>query len=849
MPVDSTVRLQAIVPGTVGIGTAGREPVTFGVPLPRGFCSDVRRFAVFEAAELPTQVEALERWPDESLRWVLVDTQVATPNSFALHVGVATPPVPRPISVSRQSTQLSIDTGSIQCVFDPGPLLFTIAGGEDRGAQTVRVTALGADAEVLPVTFGAAVVDCLGPVRTTVLAHGYAGPQQEPSLAFVARIDFFTGTSSVRLVFTVRNDAAAQHAGGFWELGDRGSVLFRDLSIVIEHEDRATVAACRPAAGESAVTGSAIELYQDSSGGPQWQSRNHVNRDGIVPLSFRGFQLTTDNVQTKGLRAQPVIWTADAAGTPLVAATVRDFWQNFPKAVEASETGMTLRLFPRRFADRHELQGGEQKTHLVGLDFRPSESPPLLDWIINPAVVSCAPEWYAHCAAVPYLTAAAEDPHGNYLRFVQAAIEGPDAFVAKREIVDEYGWRNFGDMYADHESVRSSEPLISHYNNQYDAIAGLAIQFMRWTDDRWWTAMQQLAAHVVDIDIYHTTRDRAAYNGGLFWHTFHYLDAGRSTHRAFPRAHGVWGGGPSAEHDYSTGLMLQYYLTGDRRVREAVITLAEWVIAMDAGSLGRFRWLSRAQTGMATSTGLETYHGPGRGAGNSINTLLNAYRLTLDRKFLATAETFIRRCIHPDDDLAARELTNVELRWSYTVFLQSLGKYLDEKALRSELDEHYEYAQGSLLHYARWMLEHEYPYLDRPEILEFPTETWAAQDMRKCDVLNIASRHVADDERGLFAERAAFFFDASLRWLNEMPTRTLTRPLVLLLSYGYAHVAFRTPGKVEPMPRVASGRDFGQPTRFAPQKVIAIRRAKMIAIGAAAAALGAAVWAVATFVS
>ena len=35
----------------------------------------------------------------------------------------------------------------------------------------------------------------------------------------------------------------------------------------------------------------------------------------------------------------------------------------------------------------------------------------------------------------------------------------------------------------------------------------------------------ELAQHVVDIDVYHTTKDKSAYNGGLFWHTYHYGDA------------------------------------------------------------------------------------------------------------------------------------------------------------------------------------------------------------------------------------------------------------------------------------------------------------------------------------
>ena len=122
----------------------------------------------------------------------------------------------------------------------------------------------------------------------------------------------------------------------------------------------------------------------------------------------------------------------------------------------------------------------------------------------------------------------------------------------------------------DHEAVyhTGAEPLVSHYNNQYDAVAGFAMPVpahrrralvaAAWTSSR---------AHVIDIDIYHTTRDKAAYNGGLFWHTYHYVDAGTATHRTYPRAsRRVGGGGPSNEHNYTTGLMLHYFLTGDPRI-------------------------------------------------------------------------------------------------------------------------------------------------------------------------------------------------------------------------------------------------------------------------------------------
>jgi hypothetical protein len=421
-----------------------------------------------------------------------------------------------------------------------------------------------------------------------------------------------------------------------------------------------------------------------------------------------------------------------------------------------------------------------------------------------------------------------------YLRLVDAAITGDDTFEHKREVIDEYGWRHFGDIYGDHEAVfHQGPPLVSHYNNQYDPVAGFAYQFLRSGDPRWWHALRELAAHVIDIDLYHTDRDKAAYNHGLFWHTYHYVDADTATHRTYPRSGNVPGGGPANEQSYATGLMLHHFLTGDPLSREAAIDLARWVIDIDDGNKTVFRWLARGYTGLASSSRTPLYHGPGRGAANSVAVLLDGHRLTGDAAFLAKAEQLIRRVIHPADDVEARNLLDAENRWFYIMFLQTLGRYLDYKADRGQLDRTYAYARASLLHYARWMVKREYPYLEKPEILEYPTETWAAQDMRKSEVFKYAARHAAGEERARFVERSEFFFRYATTTLEGMKTRTLCRPVVLLLSYGFMHAYFqRHPETAAPPPSDVPA-EFGAPEHFVPQKVTAKKRLKLLAAAAA----------------
>ena len=688
-----------------------------------------------------------------------------------------------------------------------------------------------------------------GSLRTVVVLEGVLARQSRTVLTYVLRLHFFAGLATIRHELTLRNPARAEHRGGFWELGDPGSVLLREVSVVMALPEpvRATEIVCSPELGQPLLSCvSHLDLYQDSSGFERWQSSNHLTATGELSVSFRGYTLRTDGSLSHGLHATPVVSLRAAIGS--LSVGMSHFWQNFPKAIRATATDVTLALFPPDTRHPHELQGGEQKTHGFEVAFgRDPVTTVPLDWCRSPLRVNADPEWYCKSQVVKYLLPAAADPNADYLALIQSALAGGQSFEAKRQVIDEYGWRHFGDLYADHEAVHASDPsvpFVSHYNNQYDAIAGFARHFLRSGDWRWWWLMNDLASHVVDIDIYHTDRDKAAYNGGLFWHTDHCHDAGKATHRTFPKADGVRGGGPSPDHNYTTGLLLHYYLTGNEQSKETAIGLARWVMAMDDGRSTPFRWLSASRTGLISFAGGIGEHGPGRAAGNSVNALVDAFHLTDERVYLIKAEELITRCIHPADDIASRNLLDAELRWYYTVFLQAVGKYLDCKAEIGSLDRMYAYARASLIAYARWMALHERPYLDHPERLQYPTETWAAQEMRKSEVFRLAALHADPGDRVTFRERSEFFFNYSVQTLMRMPTSTFTRPMVLLLSNGYTDGYFRNYGELTaPRPSVVTT-DFGAPERFVSQRVQAKRRAAWVFVSVVVVLIGGALLAV-----
>lgn len=816
-----------------------QEPVTLGVPLPRGAVAAPEALALADPAgrPCPLQAQALGHWPDRSVKWALLDFQASlapfAAAAYQLHwrEGAPAGPLPaQPVTLSAGPHTVIVDTGAAAFMVDRHlfrPFAGIRVGDQevlDKEASRVVLTDERGDA-CLP-HIRELRVEARGPLRATIRMEGvFRAPGGADLAEFTGRVSLYAGRRLAQVRLTLRNPRAAQHPGGLWDLGDTGSLCFHDLSLQARLLHRGpTELAWTLDLAHPPVPGPIrrLEIYQDSSGGQYWYSTNHVNRENRVPLSFPGYRVLTERgalgVQ-EGRRATPQVAVRDAAVG--LALTVPRFWQNFPKALEIRDEACIARLFPAQALTPFELQGGEQKTHTVVLEVEAGGRAADLRWAHDPLLARVPPEWWEATQAIPYLTPLAKDPNADLLELVKIAVAGPRPFVERREIIDEYGWRNFGDLYADHEAVghEGDRPLVSHYNNQYDVIQGLLVWYARSGDPRWWELCDDLARHVVDIDLYHTKRDRPAFNGGLFWHTEHYTDAGTATHRAYSRrttggAH-AWqrGGGPSCEHNYTTGLLHYYYLTGDPLAREAVLGLADWVLAMDDGRRNRWGVLDARPTGLASETVDRSYHGPGRGPGNSINACLDAYALTQEARYLEKAEELIRRCIHPADDIAARNLPDVELRWSYLVFLQVLGKYLDVKA--EQPDRMYAYAKASLLHYAAWMLEHEVPYTTILERVKIPTETWAAQDIRKVNVLHFAAKHAAPPLAARFRERADFFFRACLRDLKSFPTHGLTRPLVLLLVNGAMHAHCQAHPEEAAPP--APPQDFGRPARFTPQ--------------------------------
>ncbi len=810
-------------------GERRNEPVTLGIPLARGELSLPAELVIMaeDGSRQPVQHKALTRWPDDSVKWLLLDFCAAVGAKGCSSYRLISAPGR---SVQRIPTALRVLPGADHWLVETGRAVFTIDAQLFRPFIQVAVdnkeslspgkagcclAAQGSNS--VPLIEEIRIEQC-GPLRVTLRINGTFRSHLPIRPRFSCRLHFYANSSRVELAFTLHNPQPAHHTGGFWDLGDPGSFFFRELALTLPMQPGGCdTVSCTPEPGDAPAVYRAGEgplcIYQASSGGRHWQSPLHRNLHGDLPLNRCGYQMRQQQrLLREGRRATPVVWCG--SNSRGVAAALPYFWQEFPKALTVDTANIRLFLFPACFGDLYELQGGEQKATLIRLDF--CASPDQLAWAADPLHTQAAPEVYRHSGVLQNLpsTETATD-------LLDLFLEGPEQLRDKRELIDEYGWRNFGDVYADHEAVyhTGSEPFISHYSNQYDLCAGLFRKGFASGNPLWSTLAEDLARHVLDIDLYHTDQDRDEYNHGLFWHTDHYLPAGLATHRSYSREQlqgrnpATGGGGPGAEHCYSTGLLLHYLTTGNETCREAVIALADWCLNSLNGSPTLLASCRRGWNSLKRSTGPDASARPfhryplSRGTGNSIIACLDAFEAGGGHRYLDHAADLISGSLHPDDRIDQRGLEMPEDSWSYTVLLVAVAAFIDKKAELGSFDQAFCHARDCLLAYGSWMAQHEYPYLERPELLEYPNETWPAQDLRKCVVLYHAARYSQGAHQQILLEKARLLYQTAKEQLQQHPTSSFTRPLALMLQNGWVGTVLNAPLPLQPaaaqQPRVS----------------------------------------------
>ena len=557
-------------------------PASASVPLPRGRVRDPHTLwlAAPNGRPAPVQYQTLERWPDGSVRWLLLDFLADVPAgghaTYALKGGKAPAPPKTP------TVQLHERDG--RRVLDAGALRLTLPADGTAGLGDL---AAGAHA-LAPIALPALVVDGLpagapepgptsveteGPVRTEVLLTG----RYPQGIAYEARVAAFAGQPYVRLRLTITH------------LADRSYAPLRTLAFGVPgHFTRAALG----------IDGTARPL-------PSLDQPHELHHADAAPAVLDG--------QRAGRHADG--WAAASGDGATVLLAVSDFWEQYPKAIRLESGRLLVDLFaggdgPVQFGT------GAAKTHELWIALLPTTTSArdaaLAAALAAPLDALPPASWTVASGALPQAVApdspAAQDflarlstAYGHYREraTTERWDDGPPVPCSQRTAehprVGLYGALNWGDWqfpgYRDH-----NRGCDGWGNLEYDLPQVLGLAYAATGSRPFLDGFLASARHYRDVDIIHHFPGHPERVGMNHPHKpLHFAVEAKET--------------VDLGHVWAEGLVTLYRLTGEVRALRAATAMADALAKRTSGAHNprQFGWPMLALVAVYDATGTRSY--------------------------------------------------------------------------------------------------------------------------------------------------------------------------------------------------------------------------------------------------
>jgi len=551
-----------------GSGADCREwPVTSGLALPAGALMPDEPVRLVDAGGdgRPLQADALSLWPDGSVQWLLITSLLGIgpdeePRLFLEFGSEVTASVPMERLASETKQGLLVETGALSFRLPgdaPGELLAGFGPPEADAPACRALVGLLTDAAgrryVTEVDPERLAITENGHLRCTVKAGGKCRAEDGEDTALFdweARVTAYRGKPFVRVLFTLGND--------------RGEEDFTEIkSFLLSASVPEAIDAVSLPGDEDGTAGEfppGVMLYQ-----------THDDR----------WSLTSPDRAAEGTRAAG--WIACNPDTNPLTVAVRDFWQQYPKTLAASENALEVGLFPPLADDQYaeeaedpvtqvrlyyyllngvyKLRQGVTKTHELYLAAEsPSDGMPV-GAFQRPLMLVADPEWTRQTGAWGNMPVGGSFWAGYFDRAMDG---GFAAYLKDREDTHSYGILNFGDWWG--------ERKYNWGNIEYDTQHALLQHFVRTADIRYLYAGEQAARHNGDVDTVHFHSD-AHRVGGVYAHCLGHT--GNYYGRDFVDGGSPYGGF-SVSHTWSEGDLEGFLLTGDRRSLETALLVTDF---------------------------------------------------------------------------------------------------------------------------------------------------------------------------------------------------------------------------------------------------------------------------------
>ncbi len=550
------------------------EPVSVALPFAEGALKDKSSLVIFDGnTPLPLQREPLGHWKDGSVKWLLVHFQPDLPgnNSKILtfhseNSGAAPPPPVQKVSVKPQNDGLCVHTG---------PLELTIG---ENGYDPVRDVSL--NGRPLPLRFSGFNILCgdeklksncaplelkveeEGPLRAVIEVTGkHRRPDGSDFIDFRGRITAYAGKPYIEV----------EHK--FIHREEPEELYFDELALRMDAECGEDI---KLALGEG-FYGTGIRKGADNLS-------LTIDADTLLSQAFEHF---VDSFYGDFWAD----WSGDKGGAAL---SIYQAHQNFPKAFEVDQQGITACLYPGQSAQPAKVLRGMGKTHRMLVHFHDADTP-LEDISARslqfqlPDRPALPPEWYRKNNPWVENFFPESLPRKLYTRFNLLHDGRPKAL----------GMMHFGDApdsnYTDQGRGKGETVYV---NNEYDRPHACALFYGLSSQRRALDSALVSARHWLDVDFCHYHPDPLL-NGGLRIHTAYHA-----------------AGKVDISHQWTEGLLDYYFLTGRSEALETAQAIGENILRhrarprmnrTGAGSVRQNGWALRALAGLYLATGEERW--------------------------------------------------------------------------------------------------------------------------------------------------------------------------------------------------------------------------------------------------
>ncbi len=611
--------------------------VSRGFPLPPGAVREAREVSIREenGKEVPSAGKVLQRRPDGSIEWVLVDfvTTLEAEEKKSVYLELkptegAEPPNPVRVEETDEAIKLSNGLAALALPKRGGSLLarWTIHGRELVGPyDKVELETLDMGGKIYRASLSSGPkarrvsVEHANPIRATVLVEGtHTARDGSTFLDFALRFTLATGCADVQIDHTFYCREAAE-----------GVISVRAIRLVIP----------------TRMSPDAKKVVRQSHTGQEYRPRSVSIAENaeLVSSSVDNLDQYTQNFKPyqegilflrnlasfhEQLGQYPYHMRPDFKGTfrPMwKVGTLRQIfpyvgWQSpqlslvfsmqrwdklHPKSINLDENVMTVSFWPEWAAPLQIVQG-VSKTHTMWITGEPRalEIDEVmrhgLRWEISgldPVAISIDPAWSVRCEALEVNHMLRYQP--QKYPFLENLIEAfpaagnPDRFTYYR--LAGSGMLNFGDIGGE-----------SGFTNNEDDVQVLfpLVEYLRTGNVYCFDAAQETAKHYMEVDFCEFSSNPRQH-GSLIAHTQNHYEG-----MTYP------------SHQWSEGLLAYYYLTGDERAKKVVQRVGDNMIY----------WTEHLLDGITLD---------GREAGMPLVNLAAAYTLTRDKKYLAAAQTII----------------------------------------------------------------------------------------------------------------------------------------------------------------------------------------------------------------